>query len=251
MATLTGKTIGELALLTGITSDTLFAVELSGVTYHIPYSGLSTSDTTPTLEQVLTQGASTGNLSITSPDGLTILDVADTTLNTQVTDATYQNLTYMASSGYSRIVLDTINSKQSVFDTSYISSSLSYQTNDVTNTLSVSENSVNVQYNDVTNDIFASMFGNNSQVELNYINNTTGYQNRLQILQDEIKLIYDNQGGALDYEFRISDGGFYLKNVPAYADDVAASALPTGTIFQTDGTSAAPLNVPGILMIKQ
>jgi hypothetical protein len=42
MATLTGKTIGELALLTGITSDTLFAVELSGATYHIPYSGLST-----------------------------------------------------------------------------------------------------------------------------------------------------------------------------------------------------------------
>jgi hypothetical protein len=41
MATLTGKTIGELALLTGITSDTLFAVELSGATYHIPYSGLS------------------------------------------------------------------------------------------------------------------------------------------------------------------------------------------------------------------
>lgn len=41
MANLTGKTIGELALLTGITTDTLFAVELSGATYHIPYSGLS------------------------------------------------------------------------------------------------------------------------------------------------------------------------------------------------------------------
>jgi hypothetical protein len=41
MANLTGKTIGQLTLLTGITTDTLFAVELSGVTYHIPYSGLS------------------------------------------------------------------------------------------------------------------------------------------------------------------------------------------------------------------
>jgi hypothetical protein len=38
---LTGKTIGELALLSGITNDTLFAVELSGVTYHIPYLGLT------------------------------------------------------------------------------------------------------------------------------------------------------------------------------------------------------------------
>ena len=40
---LTGKTIGELALLSGITQDTLFAVELSGITYYIPYSGFSQS----------------------------------------------------------------------------------------------------------------------------------------------------------------------------------------------------------------
>ena len=38
---LTGKTIGELALLGTITSDTLFPVESSGSTFHIPYSGLS------------------------------------------------------------------------------------------------------------------------------------------------------------------------------------------------------------------
>jgi hypothetical protein len=43
MANLTGKTIGELTLLTGITSNTLFPVELSGATYHIPYSGLSSN----------------------------------------------------------------------------------------------------------------------------------------------------------------------------------------------------------------
>jgi hypothetical protein len=203
------------------------------------------------LEQVLTQGNSTGNLSITSPDGLTILDVADTTLNTQVTDATYQNLSYMTSSGYTRTVVDTINSKQSVFDTSYISSSLNYQTNDVSNSLSVDENAVNVVYNDVTNDIFASMFGNNSYVELNYINNTTGYQNRIQITEPELKLIYDNQAGALTYEFTLADDGFYLKNLPAYADDTAASAVPAGYLYQTDGSGAAPLNVPGIVMIKQ
>ena len=41
---LTGKTIGELALLSGITDNTLFAVELSGVTYHIPYSGMSSNN---------------------------------------------------------------------------------------------------------------------------------------------------------------------------------------------------------------
>jgi len=39
---LSGKTIGELALSTGITSNSLFPIEQSGFTFHIPYSGLST-----------------------------------------------------------------------------------------------------------------------------------------------------------------------------------------------------------------
>ena len=41
MANLTGKTIGELATLSGVTNDTLFPVEYSGNTYHIPYSALT------------------------------------------------------------------------------------------------------------------------------------------------------------------------------------------------------------------
>lgn len=40
---LTGKTIGQLALLSGITDNTLFAVEFSGISYNIPYSGFSPS----------------------------------------------------------------------------------------------------------------------------------------------------------------------------------------------------------------
>lgn len=49
MATLTGKTIGELTALTGVTNDTIFAVELSGVTYHLPYSAFTlTGDVTGT-----------------------------------------------------------------------------------------------------------------------------------------------------------------------------------------------------------
>ena len=43
MATLTGKTIGQLTLLSGITNDTLFPVEYDSKTYHIPYSGFSST----------------------------------------------------------------------------------------------------------------------------------------------------------------------------------------------------------------
>ena len=41
--------------------------------------------------------------------------------------------------------------------------------------------------------------------------------------------------------------------VPAYADDTAAgtAGVQAGSIFQTDGTGAAPLDAAGIVMIKQ
>lgn len=41
MPNLTGKTIGQLTTLTGITQDTLFPVELSGNTYNLPYSSIT------------------------------------------------------------------------------------------------------------------------------------------------------------------------------------------------------------------
>lgn len=226
------------------------------------------------LEQVLTQGNSTGGIAIFSPDGLSEVTAIDTQAGLQCTDGISLNngvwvspikIVYFAqdlsTSDETKIeqeaTLLSLRNNSSNGNTlnqvaiSQTSISSVFATPTVSNTISVDENSVTVGYNDVVNDIFATMFGNNSYVELNYINNTSGYQNRLQILENELKLIYDNQGGALDYEFRLSDAGFYLKNVPAYADDAAASALPAGTIFQTDGTGAAPLNVAGILMIKQ
>ena len=41
--------------------------------------------------------------------------------------------------------------------------------------------------------------------------------------------------------------------VSAYQDDATAGAagVQAGSVFQTDGTGAAPLNVAGIVMIKQ
>jgi hypothetical protein len=63
MATLTGKTIGQLALLTGITNDTLFVVENSLTTYHIPYSGITNFLTGGTYDN------STGTATFTSNIG--------------------------------------------------------------------------------------------------------------------------------------------------------------------------------------
>jgi len=42
-----------------------------------------------------------------------------------------------------------------------------------------------------------------------------------------------------------------LPNIQAFANEAAAAALTTGDVYQTDGTAVAPLNVAGILMVKQ
>ena len=75
---LTGKTIGQLTQLTGITSDTLFPVELSGYTYHIPYSGFSdtyvtgfTYDDANTITLSQSNGQSSG-VTLNTFTGLTI-----------------------------------------------------------------------------------------------------------------------------------------------------------------------------------
>ncbi len=54
-------------------------------------------------------------------------------------------------------------------------------------------------------------------------------------------------------EFNSTNGEYRMYNLVAFADDAAAggAGAVTGTLYQTDGTGAAPLNVPGIVMIKQ
>jgi hypothetical protein len=49
------------------------------------------------------------------------------------------------------------------------------------------------------------------------------------------------------------DAGIFLTGIPAYDDDADAgtAGLLAGAIFQTTGLGAAPLDVAGILMIKQ
>ena len=61
-------------------------------------------------------------------------------------------------------------------------------------------------------------------------------------------------GGAVENLLEIKNNGtLNTPLTPAYADEAAAvtAGLATGDIYQTTGTAASPLNVAGILMIKQ
>jgi hypothetical protein len=51
--------------------------------------------------------------------------------------------------------------------------------------------------------------------------------------------------------FTQSPTSFNLTGVPAFDDDASASSLSTNMIYQTTGNGASPLDVAGILMIKQ
>ena len=55
----------------------------------------------------------------------------------------------------------------------------------------------------------------------------------------------------MDAPIKTAGGINFSNSLPAFADDAAAAALNAGDLYQTDGTGAAPLNVPGIVMIKQ
>jgi len=229
---------------------------------------------TITLEQVLTQGNSTGGNTIFSPDLLTELNIIDGSGSITCGDGGNRNNyiqvvpgkndylsidlgnndnTYIEQESTNISLRNTSSNGDTVNQVSISQTSISgsFQTTGVTNTISVDENAVNLLYNDVVNEIFSGMYGDNTKAELNYVDNILAYNNKVQITKDDIKLIYDNIGGALNYEFLMADNGFYLKNLPAYADDAAASGLSAGYLYQTDGTGASPLDVAGIVMIKQ
>ena len=98
---LTGKTIGELTFLSEPTNNTLIPVELSGVTYHIAYSGITnnlsntgswtvtsgTSNYSFTLE-----GSSTYNLWVLAniPNGIIVYNATVSISNNNVPVIGYQ-----------------------------------------------------------------------------------------------------------------------------------------------------------------
>jgi hypothetical protein len=80
------------------------------------------------------------------------------------------------------------------------------------------------------------------------------------INDSQIKLKVDNTTLSAISEIELTPSVINFSSIrynifalPAYADDAAATTagLLIGDIYQTDGTGAAPLNVAGIVMIKQ
>jgi len=104
--------------------------------------------------------------------------------------------------------------------------------------------------------------GNSSVASLGFFNNQKGIY--YEAIEDTLRLRvnFDNEGLHLidlgsatsKINFIADQYAFDPTKLPTpYADDAAAGAagLLTGRWYQTDGTGAAPLNIAGILMVKQ
>ena len=61
-----------------------------------------------------------------------------------------------------------------------------------------------------------------------------------------------NNDATVDGVFAAEDAVFF-NGLDSFADDAAAAAagIAKGVVYQTDGSGAPPLNVAGILMVKQ
>lgn len=57
-------------------------------------------------------------------------------------------------------------------------------------------------------------------------------------------------GGSIN-AITLTHNNINISNLPSFDDDAAASGLTTGDLYQTTGGGASPLNVAGILMVKQ
>jgi|688.fasta_scaffold97346_2 hypothetical protein len=229
---------------------------------------------TITLEQVLTQGNSTGGVAIISPDGLTELTAVDTQAGLYCTDAiALVNSIYVQTAKIEHVAQDTTSDEDTLIsqDSKNIllqnTSGSGNQINQVTisqtkvgieNNLSGSQiqqiyvdgDSCNMKYEDSINIIDVELGLTNGFRAVQTVQ-SGDYENFVQVQFDKVQLVYNDIAGGINHELKVDADGYFLKNLPAYADDTAASGLTVGYLYQTDGTGASPLDVAGILMIKQ
>ncbi len=141
-------------------------------------------------------------------------------------------------------------------------------TNNRTGQLQLASNYLQLQFNDTANDVRVQGDYNVNGYTLTVIKPVAAGDSSTVTVTDTTIILEINDGvtaGSLE----VTNNKVVLKsgvsekigvendetfiNCNAYADDAAAGAagLTTGQIYQTNGSGAAPLNVAGIMMIKQ
>lgn len=169
----------------------------------------------------------TGNF---SPDGLKYLNVNDTEASLK-----YDNLTNI-------VIKAEVTDLEARLE--HFTSSAQIQS------VSVDGSIVNMNYQDGINIVDVELGLTNGFIAVRTDNNGD-YENYIQVQFDKVNLVFNDVAGGFNFEHKIDADGYSLKNLPAFQDDAAASGLTAGYLYQTTGTGASPLDVAGIMMIKQ
>jgi len=208
-------------------------------------TNISQTELIPTYNKsIVTDGVDTSQIDMTTTDvvietndGSGFVKVGLQTspsyqLYTQVTDGTNLSQTQLIPTNNNSIVTDGP-------DTSQI---------DMTSTL------INISTQNVTQNA-QQTFGNN--IELSISDTTNINLTQFDITDTTLSVTdgTDTSTIIITPQIITIDNGVTLRlpSIPAFADDAAATTagLLINDVYQTDGTGAAPLNVAGIMMIKQ
>jgi hypothetical protein len=195
MANLTGKTIGQLTFLPQVTNDTLFPVELSGVTYHISYSSISQND-------VFVTGATYDNantLTFTNTTGgtfdVSFNEFTGITANT-ISATTYENLpldVFVTGGTYNEGVYQFENNNGNTFD---VSATTTYSSGVISGGTwsSVGDGQVNLP------NVKVALFNNSDFLEPIYVysvgNGTTGSGDIPQLEDNDTNYVYIEYNGG-------------------------------------------------------
>ena len=168
------------------------------------------------------------------------------------------------------------NTSQTLYTPDTIISTTTDVTNTITDTISLdpqgSVNGTGIFSEDATNNQSSQLYLSPSNQSLNlydttFTNYNVGLENNYDTLGNTITSKIDAQNTAgisvakveVSVDLTVDKSQIDIladttkMSLPAYADDATAgtASLTTGALYQTDGTAPSPLNVAGIVMIKQ
>lgn len=224
------------------------------------------------LADVLNQGNSTGNNTIMSPDTLTQFGILDGQGYLTCNDlSNYGSFITMLPSQITSHVTNTVSNDFCSYNLASLGGAIASTFNSglSTNTIIASNGSAGLEHFTVPSQsqrIFVDSSTANMKyedginiidVELGLTNGfrarqtttTPDFENYIQVKFDKVQLVFDDNTNQ--FELKVDTDGYSFKNLPAFDDDTDAAGLPQGCLYQTTGIGAAPLNVAGIVMIKQ
>jgi hypothetical protein len=224
--------------------DILTSIGSSGnITLSAGSIDLSTTDGTNTVSMNMDNTTGTNTSTVTDGTSTSTQTITSTQIENKVGDFTVDTSYNQIGQQFNYTAL---YNSTSTYDEVFI---------DVNGNNGIDNYYININQNSLTGDVQNNIFlGNNVTTDKITIKSevvSTGEISSVIVNPDELKLSVTD--GLTTTSISIGTVSIQLDNIPSYDDDSAAGTggLTPGMVYQTTGLGANPLDVAGILMIKQ